>query len=634
MRHVLAGMAAFWGMIVLFGCGSRGPTPAAVVIEVKPGQSLQAVVEAAPAGAVIQLGRGTWAENLRLEKNVTIRGAGPENTVLQGGRPGLAVLWIGGEAQVQVEGLSIRAGRGGHVSPEISSAGVFVAQKAAVELRRVRITGNAASGIFVRDEATAVVNAAEIVENERYGVEMVGKSRVQLADCRIFQNGMGGLWVVEKAHLEGENVTVAGNKGPGLWVRDEGVVRWWDCEVRENHGPGLRLQDRAMARLLASRILRQQNAGAEVLANAVLLGYGTIFQENWYGLELKGGVVELEGCYVLSNRWDGINASGASRLSVRTSGVAGGQGSGIAASGRASVTLVANRIANFPGAGVLGFSRVPVEGEDNELEGNGVALFGNVRPALRRKKAQPSLHSLLFPDPRFPDLQSAVDALLPGGVLELMPGTYEAGITIDKALEIRARSPAVLRGTTASVPVLSLLAGASLRLVGLEVSGGAEGLALAADAAAELVDCSIWDNSTGIKLWHNSRLSAERLTVSRHAQGGIWLWDESAAVLRETTVQNNEVCGIGVGGRASLELHRSSLVENGWQGGVLLRDFAVVELWENVFRRNKGYGVAVQSSTCVGAGPGFFGVVRGGKNEFAENYKGPVCPAEFIFLAR
>lgn len=118
-------------------------------------------------------------------------------------------------------------------------------------------------------------------------------------------------------------------------------------------------------------------------------------------------------------------------------------------------TLLENVIQNFPVAGVSGFSSNLVAGEANEIENTGVPLLGNVRPEVRKKRATPRWESLVFPNKDFPDLQSAIDALLPSGVLEIQTGHYQAGVTVDKPVEIRGNGDVVLCAGVSSAPVLS-----------------------------------------------------------------------------------------------------------------------------------------------------------------------------------
>ena len=631
MRHF-----SFLGLMVLalatlLGCSAQRATPSG--LSLRPGESLEEAIARAPEGAIIVLSPGKYQANLRLEKSVTIRGAGPETTVIQAFSPGPPVVWVLGKAKVRLENLRIEGGRGGFTSLELSSAGILVQDEAQIELQTVKIAQNMASGIFARDQARLSLRDVEILENSRYGLEIYGQVQVFAERAWVYGNKMGGVWAAGEGRLELEGSRVEKNLGPGFWIRESAKVRLWEAELRENQGPGLSLRDSGEAQVSASLVFGHGEAGALLSDEAVLYAYGTIFEANWKGLEIRGGKAFLEGCTILRNRWDGVVVRGKAEIRVERSRFLEGVGSGISASGWARVEVLNSFFEGFTVAGIFGFSNVPVHGEGNEFERNGVPLLGNVEEGVRKPKVASSREFLEFPDPAFSDLQEAVDALLPGGVLTLLPGRYPAGIVVDKPLEIQGNGEAVFVGSK-NAPALALVGGAKLRLSGVHVTGGSEGLAMGADSVAELIQCAFRENELGIILWHNAHLYAFQTVISQHPQGGIWLWDESQAILEEVTLLQNELCGICAGGQSSLVLRKSTVSENRGHGGLLLRDFAEVEVWESVFSRNSGYGVSVQHPSCGCPGPGFFGKVSGGGNEFAENYKGPTCPADLIFLAR
>ncbi|RLB42080.1 MAG: hypothetical protein DRH12_06585, partial [Deltaproteobacteria bacterium] len=73
-----------------------------------PDESIQQAIDAAPSGAVICLGEGTWKENIEIRKSLTIRGAGAGKTVIRSAELNRPVVWIeGDEIEVDLEGVTI-----------------------------------------------------------------------------------------------------------------------------------------------------------------------------------------------------------------------------------------------------------------------------------------------------------------------------------------------------------------------------------------------------------------------------------------------------------------------------------------------------------------------------------------------
>lgn len=634
---------------LLCGCGAREESPNANVIRVKPGQSIQAAIDQAPVGAVVLLAPGTWQENLRLTKSLTLRGEKPETTAIMGVLPGEPVVWVGGEAAVSLESLTIQEGQGGFVGLGLPPAGVFVAEKARVNLARAKIKQNAGAGLVVRDEATLELRSVTISANTRYGVEVLGQGQAILNQAQITQNKMGGIWAEGNGVIRIENATITDNLGPGIWTRGSSVVYVFDAEICRNRGPGVQGQGTSCLELREVLVLDNTESGVHLTEAATFSAFDSTFQNNWQGLEIRGGTARIESCFLVANLWDGVQARGEAAVILVRSEIRQGKGSGVAAVGEARVQLVSNRITGFSVAGVSGFSAFPVEGEDNEVEGNSAHILGRVAPGLRRPLRPETFTVLEFPHPDFPDLQSAVDALLPGGTLVISSGTYEAAILIGKPVQIKAFGDVILLGNGQG-PVFSTIAGGDLFLTGVHITGGSEGLALSAGASAELRECWLWENITGIKLWHDAQLRATKVSIARHSQGGVWAWDKSQVLLEEATVYANDYCGVGAGGSAVLRIRQSTLAgntgqaavllvgqaqadllenilaENAGQAAVLLRDQAQANLQQNVFSENKGYGVDVVFP--------FQGRISGGGNIFTGNKRGAVRLAEFSFLER
>lgn len=613
------------GTLLLLGCSSQEEVGEANAIVVSPNQSIQEVVERAPPGAVIHLPAGTWRENLYITKSLTLRGKNAKATVVVGQRPGQPVLRVSGEAMVNLSGMAIRGGHGGYGGPALSPAGVLVEGQAQVHLAGVEVAQNSGAGLAAQNEAQVEVVGSTISGNNRYGVEVWVQAQVVLRGTRVLQNKMGGVWVDEDGVFQAENTTIEENLGPGLWARGQSKVGLLQTEVRQSRGPGIHAQDTACVELRACRILDNQEHGVYLSGTSSLVAQDTAFHRNWYGLHLAGGQAVLDRCLISNNAWDGVRLRGRSSATITRTEIAQGQGSGVAVVDQARARLECNRITGFAVAGVYAFAASPVEGEGNVLEGNGAHILGWVVPLFREPVETARYEVLPFPHPDFPELQAAVDALLPGGILEIAGGNYVAAVAVDKPLEIRAAGDTILRGQGKG-PVISVVNGGKLRLSGVHITGGSTGLALNAGSSAELESCWLWENTVGLELWYDAQLTATRVSISHHPQGGIWAWHESRALLEEVTLYANETCGIGVGGSAYLRVLRSTFVENAGQAAVLLLDQAGVELYDNVFSGNEGYG--------VDAVPSFAGRVEGGSNVFEGNWRGDVRLAELSFLGQ
>ena len=81
--HTSALFAGVLIVLVFTGVGRGAPNPTCTV-QVVAGQSIQNAIDGAAIGATVCVGPGTYRENLLIKKDgITLKGAGPENTVLE-----------------------------------------------------------------------------------------------------------------------------------------------------------------------------------------------------------------------------------------------------------------------------------------------------------------------------------------------------------------------------------------------------------------------------------------------------------------------------------------------------------------------------------------------------------------------
>ncbi len=136
------------GMTAAKAAGLEG-RPAAAILS-----PLQARIDAAPEGAVLEIGPGTYRGDLFLDRRITLRGMG--RPVLQGSGTGSVVLVRA--AGVVLEGFDIDGGGGGDLGRD--SSGVHVAAKHAT-IRDCRIA-NSLFGIYLREADGSTVERCRV----------------------------------------------------------------------------------------------------------------------------------------------------------------------------------------------------------------------------------------------------------------------------------------------------------------------------------------------------------------------------------------------------------------------------------------------------------------------------------------
>ena len=316
-------------------------------------------------------------------------------------------------------------------------------------------------------------------------------------------------------------------------------------------------------------------------------------QPDGHGIIVEGSAhATITGCTVSKNERDGIELRDSAQTSI-TGCTVSGNGYGIWLRDSAQATISGNVIEGNSGYGILSWSTGEVRGEENRLRDNGVDLGGNLPGTLRLPLVEATEVEILFPDERYPTLQHAVDALLPGGRLSLQKGEYTASLTITKELTVAAQEGAevTLRARKEETPVLSLVGGAKLSARGLKVIGGWQGLLLGADAQATITGCTVSGNGYGIWLWGSSQATITGCSVSGNGFDGIELVDLAQATITQTTVSKNFV-GIQLWGLAQATITGCTVSENRWNG-IVLSGSAQATITESTVSGNEEDGVGL-----------------------------------------
>lgn len=600
------------------------------VVTVRPGETVQAAIDTARAGDVICLTRGVWSENIVIDKPLMLVGRGAGRTTIEAARALQPVVEVSGRGaepiNVRLQGLSIFGDGGG--------TGVTMGGVAVVEINDCSVSGRW-YGIEAADSAHLFLIDSTIADNSQRGVDLIGSARATISGSRISGNRGSGVWLSGSAEVVLFDSDISENHRYGLWLRDQSRVEIKGCSVSENLGYGLRLTGSSVAEVLVSRISGNSDQGISAEDSAVVeLGESSVIS-NWHGVELRNEArASMVDCTVLKNRWDGIRAQNYARAAISGSVISGNR-QGVAIAGEAHAEIAHSLVEKNSRYGVFSLSGGEVTGEGNSFLENGVDLGGNLPGALRLPVRQPREAVITWPDNRYSSLQEAIDALLPGGTLLVMPGTYTAGLTVATELSIEAGDgQVILKGKSDTLPVLSLVDGAELRVSGVTISGGAEGLLVSAAARAVLIGCTISGNAEGINLSYSASAEMVSCDVRGNERRGIFVGGAAQAVVTGCSIANNSGYGIAAGDSAQVTITDSIVTRNGGGGGVVIWASAEVTLEGNTVFDNTGFGVAVFQPPCFRESPWLFrGRISGGDNLFGANRGGDVCPPELEFLS-
>ena len=202
---VLALLVALAVLLSALPGQARAQVAAPCSVTVSPGQSLRAAIASTPAGGVICLAAGLYSETPVFDQTappaLTLRGAGPEATILDGlgGHDGVLILNTG---SITLENLGLRGGvpanayvynstdiRFRNVAVSGGGIGIHIDAGSNVEVSDSLVTGVSTDGVLIRSGSSAAILSSEIRGNGGVGVSAVGNvGRVQLSESEVASN--------------------------------------------------------------------------------------------------------------------------------------------------------------------------------------------------------------------------------------------------------------------------------------------------------------------------------------------------------------------------------------------------------------------------------------------------------------
>ncbi|MCS7197398.1 MAG: right-handed parallel beta-helix repeat-containing protein [Candidatus Bipolaricaulota bacterium] len=280
--------------VVLSKIGSVGLAQADCTATVKPGESIQKAIDAAPEGAIICLTAGAWEENIIIRKSLTLRGAGQEYTsikskpfpIIQLTQPPVILIQSSVEKSVLIEGLNISGAR--------LDAGVRVQGKAKATFSHVRIFDNGfgdlvAEGSSQITVANAYLSRLSLRDSSRADISKVevyqGSVNVQDSASLVFKNSrvVGSVQASDSAQASITGSTIYG----GISVTDFASVRIISSLVSRGGIWGVYVADMADLDIRDSRIVGHAGCGIWVLSHVARVS-GTPNEMRDNGADLCG----------------------------------------------------------------------------------------------------------------------------------------------------------------------------------------------------------------------------------------------------------------------------------------------------------------------------------------------------------
>ncbi len=245
---------------------------------VTPQDSFQAAIDAAPPGSTLCLTEGTWEEHIVIRKPLTLRGQGPDRTVLRPSQSTPPTLWpvisvheldICGPFSVVMEGVTVM----GHLrDPEfgfLTFVGIEVVGRAHVLIANCHIL--AGTGVMLWKSGQALIFDSLIVGRERVrkegvGIDLRGASQARIENTTIRHLGFGILAhdfsqvvvyrsTIEQAHMgvyvldDAQAIvtfTTIDETDDGVVALDRGQVKVVNCTLT-NNGIGIAILHHASA---------------------------------------------------------------------------------------------------------------------------------------------------------------------------------------------------------------------------------------------------------------------------------------------------------------------------------------------------------------------------------------------------
>ncbi len=238
---------------------AQGTSPG--TIQVQPGESLQGVIDHAPAGAVICIPAGTWTGVISITKSLTLRGAGAGKTVIIGKKEWMPAIAVTSPTNVQTVSVTIAKmtisgsgsgiGGNGNVHLDITDCslssnkamGLTLSGTARADLTGCIITGNF-QGVIAVDSSWVTITSSTVSKNKNTAIRLMGHTYAKISNSTISDNFYGAdIGTSNGADIS--NTTFSGNQFDGMDIYGAGRVTITGCMVSGSGRKGMAIGNTA-----------------------------------------------------------------------------------------------------------------------------------------------------------------------------------------------------------------------------------------------------------------------------------------------------------------------------------------------------------------------------------------------------
>jgi len=350
------------------------PIPGPLTVRVAPDgsgdyASLEAAVEAVPPGSTILLDPGAFqlTESLEIEKSLSLRGAGMDQTTIAGSEGDQVVLFTG-PATFAAEDITFRyEGTGparvvtidnGEIdiarcrfsggiwsdAEKMGGDGLLLWGKTTGDIRESVFEENANAGIEIQDQSQPLIEDNLFRTNEQSGLAYFDDSGGTARRNELTGNGLHGIEVRERAQptLEGNTCTGNAEDGIAYFEQSSGIARQNTCSENGLHGIGV--SEEAQPTLEENTCRDNTEVGIRFSDSAGGLARRNICAENGlHGISVNGEAQPtLEENDVRNNTEVGIRFSGSSGGTARNNTCTGNGLHGFQIKDQADPTLEGN----------------------------------------------------------------------------------------------------------------------------------------------------------------------------------------------------------------------------------------------------------------------------------------------------